>query len=107
LVLNASIYYDIYEPTPVGRNIEYFVNQQLSNWYVRLSRRRFWKGEMNDDKLAAYETLYECLWTVSQLMSPIAPFFAEWLFRNLTGGIASVHLTRLKQGDITAIDHDL
>jgi isoleucyl-tRNA synthetase len=88
--------FDAYEPTQAGRAIEEFVDSLLSNWYVRLCRRRFWKGEYEHDKIAAYQTLYECLETISKLIAPIAPFFAEWLFSNLnaaTGRMndASVH----------------
>jgi len=74
---------DNYEPTAAGRAIENFVDELLSNWYVRLCRRRFWKGEYEHDKICAYQTLYECLETISGLIAPIAPFFAEWLFENL------------------------
>ncbi len=74
---------DDYEPTQAGRAIEDFVDEHLSNWYVRLCRRRFWKGEYEQDKICAYQTLYECLETLSLLIAPIAPFFAEWLFGNL------------------------
>ncbi len=103
---------DDYDPTPAARAIEEFVGDHLSNWYVRLSRRRFWKGEMNDEKKAAYETLYECLETVSQLMSSVAPFFADWLYRNLNESLIesgkntlqSVHLTNLKIADSQLID---
>jgi isoleucyl-tRNA synthetase len=103
---------DDYDPTPAARAIEEFVGDHLSNWYVRLSRRRFWKGEMNDEKKAAYETLYECLETVSQLMSSVAPFFADWLYRNLNESLIdsgkntlqSVHLTNLKVADSQLID---
>ncbi|HEY0653227.1 MAG TPA: isoleucine--tRNA ligase, partial [Chryseosolibacter sp.] len=79
--------YEEYEPTKAARAIQDFVNDHLSNWYVRLNRKRFWKGEMTDDKKAAYETLYECIMVTAQLMSPIAPFFSEWLYRNLTDNI--------------------
>jgi isoleucyl-tRNA synthetase len=72
-----------YEPTQAGRAMEEFVDAQLSNWYVRLCRRRFWKGEYEHDKQCAYQTLYECLETISKLIAPIAPFFADWLFMNL------------------------
>ncbi|MFY7733134.1 MAG: isoleucine--tRNA ligase [Bacteroidia bacterium] len=103
---------DDYDPTPAARAIEEFVGDHLSNWYVRLSRRRFWKGEMNDEKKAAYETLYECLETVSQLMSSVAPFFADWLYCNLNESLIesgkntlqSVHLTNLKIADSQLID---
>jgi isoleucyl-tRNA synthetase len=89
--------FETYEPTKAGRAIQDFVCDHLSNWYVRLSRRRFWNPEtanqaINADKQAAYETLYHCLETVAQLMSPIAPFYGEWLYKNLTGK-ESVHLT--------------
>ena len=102
---------DNYDPTKAARAIQDFVTDQLSNWYVRLSRRRFWKGELTTDKQAAYETLYECLSVVSQLMAPIAPFFADWLYGNLTKGQAeaaeSVHLTYLPQADTILIDSAL
>jgi isoleucyl-tRNA synthetase len=74
---------DEYEPTQAGRAIEEFLDAHLSNWYVRLCRRRFWKGEYEQDKICAYQTLYECLETLSLLIAPIAPFFADWLFINL------------------------
>jgi isoleucyl-tRNA synthetase len=103
--------YNTYEPTKATRAIQTFVDEHLSNWYIRLSRRRFWKGEMTDDKRAAYETLYTCLETLSQLMSPVAPFFADWLYRNLTITDAyaaqSVHLTLWKDADQSLIDTDL
>jgi len=75
--------FDDYEPTQAGRAIEEFVDTKLSNWYVRLCRRRFWKGEYEHDKICAYQTLYECLETLSLLIAPVAPFFADWLFNNL------------------------
>jgi isoleucyl-tRNA synthetase len=74
---------DDYEPTQAGRAIEDFVDEHLSNWYVRLCRRRFWKGEYEHDKICAYQTLYECLETVARLMAPIAPFFSDTIFSNL------------------------
>lgn len=120
LVKAVDAYFTDYDPTPAARLIEEFVDRHLSNWYVRLSRRRFWKGEMNDDKKAAYETLFECLSTVVQLMSPVAPFFSDWMYRNLTGGIreqarksnsplhwTSVHLTSFAVAEIEVIDSDL
>ena len=97
LLEEVTLYYNEYEPHKAARAIEEFVDEHLSNWYVRLSRRRFWRGEMSADKIAAYETLHQCLVTVSQLMSPIAPFFADWLYQNLTIANASVHLTQLVQ----------
>lgn len=92
LVKEVAAHYENYEPTRAGRAISDFVQENLSNWYVRLNRKRFWGGTMDADKLAAYQTLYECLVTVSRLMAPIAPFYADKLYRDLTGG-DSVHLT--------------
>ncbi len=83
LIKNVTENFDAYEPTQAGRAIEEFVDTLLSNWYVRLCRRRFWKGEYEEDKIAAFQTLYECLETISKLIAPIAPFFADWLFQNL------------------------
>jgi isoleucyl-tRNA synthetase len=120
LVKNVTKYYDDFEPHRAAREIEEFVDEHLSNWYIRLSRRRFWKGEMSVDKKAAYETLHECLMVAGQLMSPIAPFFAEWLYKNLTDGIRekavknhtplapeSVHLTLFTKADEKVIDSGL
>ena len=117
-VVTAS--FEEYEPTRAARAIQDFVNGQLSNWYIRLSRKRFWKNEMNADKKAAYETLYECLMVIGQLMSPIAPFYSEWLYQNLTTGIRekailndsplkfeSVHHTLLIKAEDSLIDADL
>ncbi len=106
LILEVEQQFDSYNPTKAGRAVQDFVNDQLSNWYVRLSRRRFWSG-VASDKRAAYETLHECLTTVSQLMSPIAPFYADWLYRNLTEGATSVHLTDFPAADQTLIDTEL
>ncbi len=72
---------DEYEPTQAGRAIEEFVDAQLSNWYVRLCRRRFWKGEYEQDKISAYQTLYECLETIVKLIAPVSPFFADYYFQ--------------------------
>ena len=83
LTKTAEQNFDAYEPTQAGRAIEEFVDAHLSNWYVRLCRRRFWKGEYEHDKICAYQTLYECLETLSRLIAPVAPFFADWLFCNL------------------------
>jgi isoleucyl-tRNA synthetase len=82
-----------YDATPAVRAIEEFTCDHLSNWYVRLSRRRFWRGEMTEDKKAAYDTLYECLITVAQLSCSFAPFFSDWIYKNLHGTKESVHLT--------------
>jgi len=95
LVEEVTLRYNEFEPHRAARAIETFVDEHLSNWYVRLSRRRFWKGEMSQDKIAAYETLDTCLKTVVQLMSPIAPFFADWMYQSLTISDQSVHLTKL------------
>ena len=92
LVKEVAEHYENYEPTRAGRAISDFVQENLSNWYVRLNRKRFWGGTMDNDKLAAYQTLYECLVTISKLMAPIAPFYADRLYCDLTGE-GSVHLT--------------
>ncbi|WP_317898693.1 isoleucine--tRNA ligase [Aurantibacillus circumpalustris] len=97
LIEEVTLRFNEFEPHRAARAIEMFVDEHLSNWYVRLSRRRFWKGEMSTDKIAAYETLFTCLKTVSQLMSPIAPFFADWLYQNLSLSHESVHLTLLPE----------
>jgi isoleucyl-tRNA synthetase len=103
---------DDFEPTIAGRLIEDFVDEQLSNWYVRLCRRRFWKGEYQTDKISAYQTLYECLETITGLMAPVSPFFADWLFSNLnavTGRkkVRSVHHTNFPAVSDSAIDESL
>lgn len=108
---------DNYDVTKACRAIEDFVDEHLSNWYVRLSRRRFWKGDLNEDKTAAYQTLFECLMVTNQLMSSVAPFFSDWMYRNLTAPIKdvakakntplrhdSVHLCDLVLPDATRID---
>ncbi|MEQ8907396.1 isoleucine--tRNA ligase [Ekhidna sp.] len=111
LIKDVTSFYEDYEPTKAARAIQDFVNDQLSNWYVRLSRKRFWRSELNADKKAAYETLYECLSTTAQLMSPIAPFYADWLYKNLSSGTEgiseSVHLTLLAKADESKIDQAL
>lgn len=112
LIKDVSRLMNDYEPTQAGRAIEYFLDEQLSNWYVRLCRRRFWKGEYEHDKISAYQTLYECLETLSLLMAPIAPFFSDWLFTNLnqvTGRnkAVSVHLADFPTAEEQAIDADL
>lgn len=102
-----------YEPTKAGRLINDFVNDNLSNWYVRLSRKRFWGSEMSIDKLSAYQTLYTCLETVAKLMAPISPFYADRLYTDLTEvtgrneGIPSVHLATYPEADETLIDKQL
>ena len=112
LILEVDNAYQSYEPTRAGRAIAEFVDAHLSNWYVRLSRRRFWKSEDNQDKLSAYQTLYTCLETVARLSSPIAPFFSEQLYRdlnNVTGRnkAESVHLTDFPEANTTFIDKAL
>ncbi len=109
LVKKVTSAFDEYEPTVAGRLIEDFVDEHLSNWYVRLCRRRFWKGEYEGDKIAAYQTLYECLETVAKLMAPISPFFSDELYLNLnavTGkeNEASVHHAKFPQAKETLID---
>ena len=96
-----------YEPTRATRAISEFVSENLSNWYVRLNRKRFWGGEMNDDKLAAYQTLYQCLETIARLMAPVAPFYSDMLYRDLTGSTESVHLAKYPVADESVIDSDL
>ncbi|WP_305150364.1 isoleucine--tRNA ligase [uncultured Duncaniella sp.] len=107
LVKEVSEALDDYEPTRAARAIGDFVGDNLSNWYVRLNRKRFWGGEMTTDKLAAYHTLYTCLKTVALLMAPFAPFYADRLYRDLTGSTESVHLDRFPVADDTLIDNEL
>ncbi len=112
VVKKAGEYMDDYEPTQAGRVIEDFVDEQLSNWYVRLCRRRFWKGEYEQDKICAYQTLYECLETLTRLVAPISPFFSDSLFRNLnavTGrfNAESVHHADYPVADQLVIDSSL
>lgn len=104
--------YENYEPTRAGRAINDFVNDNLSNWYVRLNRKRFWGGEMTEDKISAYQTLYQCLVTVTKLMAPIAPFYADKLYLDLIGATQSeqsesVHLTDFPAVDESVIDKTL
>ena len=101
-----------YDPTRAGRLIDNFVNDDLSNWYVRLNRKRFWGKEMSQDKLSAYQTLYTCLETVAKLLAPFAPFYADRLYLDLTtatgrGGECSVHLSKFPEADENVIDTDL
>lgn len=112
LVKDVDNYLNTYEPTRAGRAISDFVNDNLSNWYVRLNRRRFWGGGLTEDKLSAYQTLYICLETVAKLMAPIAPFYADKLFGDLiavTGReqVASVHLSDFPVCHEELIDKDL
>ncbi|RNC65757.1 isoleucine--tRNA ligase [Proteiniphilum sp. X52] len=112
LIKEADQSYEAYEPTKAGRAIADFVNDHLSNWYVRLNRKRFWGGEMTDDKLSAYQTLYQCLVTVAKLMAPIAPFYADRLYLDLTSATGneqceSVHLADFPLWDDSLIDKQL
>lgn len=111
LVKEVDGYYADYEPTRAGRAISDFVNDNLSNWYVRLNRKRFWGGNMDKDKLSAYQTLYTCLETVASLMAPIAPFFADRLYTDLTSATGrsaqSVHLSNFPAADESVIDKEL
>jgi isoleucyl-tRNA synthetase len=112
LIKKVDDAYNDYEPTKAARFVQNFAIDDLSNWYVRLNRKRFWKGEYNEDKMAAYQTLYTCLHNIAGLIAPIAPFYAELLFgdlNNVTGRIPhnSIHLTDFPAQDGNYIDHDL
>ena len=124
LIEEVTAAYEDYDPTRAARAVQEFVNDHLSNWYVRLNRKRFWqpanRGSISQDKKAAYETLYESLLVVAQLMSPVAPFFSDWLYKNLTDNIrsaaiknktplapVSVHLTNWTQSDMNRADREL
>lgn len=112
LIKNVTEAFEDYEPTRAGRMISTFVIDNLSNWYVRLCRKRFWAGEMDDDKLSAYQTLYRCLFTVSKLMAPIAPFYADRLYGDLKAasaenGCVSVHLSTFPKVEASEIDTTL
>ena len=112
LIKDVDACYSDYEPTKAGRLIQDFVNDNLSNWYVRLNRKRFWGSSMSEDKLSAYQTLYVCLETVSKLMAPIAPFYADRLFKDLeavTGrdNAVSVHLAKFPVCNEALIDSEL
>jgi len=112
LIAHVDASYADYEPTKAGRAIQIFVDECLSNWYVRLCRRRFWKGNYSEDKISAYQTLYSCLEVLAQLMSPIAPFFADRLFSDLNAvsgryAVNSVHLSDFPKVQEACIDHDL
>lgn len=112
LIKDVDAAYNTYEPTRAGRAIQEFVNDHLSNWYVRLCRRRFWKGDYSEDKIAAFQTLYTCLKVVAQLTSPIAPFYADKLYSDLAsvsnkGNTTSVHLSDFPVVNESDIDTDL
>ena len=112
LIHEVTACYEDYEPTKAGRLIQNFTIDNLSNWYVRLNRKRYWAGEMTSDKLSAYQTLYTCLLTLSQLMAPIAPFYADRLYKDLAEGTSctkaeSVHLEHFPIADESLIDTEL
>ena len=111
LIIEVNKQLDDYEPTKAARAIAEFVGDNLSNWYVRLNRKRFWGGEMNNDKLAAYQTLYTCLETISLLIAPIAPFYADKLYRDLKTATCdqptSVHLARFPEADTSVVNKTL
>ncbi|QCX37150.1 isoleucine--tRNA ligase [Aureibaculum algae] len=112
LIKNVEEYYNDYEPTKAARAIQNFVTENLSNWFVRLSRRRFWKGDYQQDKISAYQTLYTCLLTVAKLSSPIAPFYMDQLYKDLTNVTSgnepeSIHLAEFPKYDASFIDSAL
>ena len=113
LILRVDESFTAYEPTKAARAIQYFVGENLSNWFVRLSRRRYWKGSYGEDKISAYQTLYTCLETVAKLGAPIAPFFMDRLYKDLVAVVsknqvrASVHLTDFPQANKSLIDSAL
>ncbi|KAA3636302.1 MAG: isoleucine--tRNA ligase, partial [Bacteroidetes bacterium] len=112
LVKEVDAEYNSYEATNGARKIMAFVDDHLSNWYVRLSRRRFWKGDYSQDKISAYQTLYECLVTLMKLMAPLAPFFSDWMYRNLNNvtkkeNHESIHLADFPTPDEAVIDKAL
>jgi isoleucyl-tRNA synthetase len=112
VIKKANAFMDDYEPTQAGRVIEDFVDEHLSNWYVRLCRRRFWKGEYEQDKICAYQTLYECMETITRLIAPISPFFSDVVFRNLNAitkrfEVESVHHADYPVANAAAIDEAL
>ena len=96
-----------FDPTRAGRLIDKFVDEDLSNWYVRLNKKRFWGKEMDEDKLAAYQTLYECLMTVSKLLAPFAPFFADRIYCDMGGEMDSVHLEKFPVANMSLVNADL
>lgn len=112
LIQQVKLDYADFEATNATRRIMNFVDEHLSNWYVRLCRRRFWKGDYSHDKIAAYQTLYECLVTIAKLMAPVAPFFADWMYKNLNDttvkeAFQSVHLADFPNPNIDLIDRSL
>jgi isoleucyl-tRNA synthetase len=104
VIRKATEYMDDYEPTQAGRVIEDFVDEHLSNWYVRLCRRRFWKGEYEQDKICAYQTLYECLETIVRLMAPVSPFFSDAVFQNLNAISGRFKVESVHHADYPVVD---
>ncbi len=107
LIKNVETEMNGFDPTRAGRLIDKFVDEDLSNWYVRLNKKRFWGKEMDQDKLAAYQTLYECLMSVSKLLAPFAPFFADRIYCDLGGKMDSVHLDQFPKFNATLVDKEL
>ena len=112
LIKKVDAFYEEYEPTKATRTISEFVQENLSNWFVRLSRRRFWKGSYGEDKISAYQTLFTCLFTISKLSAPVAPFFMDRLYRDLLQGTVkkdeiSVHLSNFPEYDSTYVNNAL
>lgn len=112
LIKDVESDYANYEPTNATRKVQNFVNDHLSNWYVRLCRRRFWKGDYSEDKISAYQTLYQCMNTITKLMAPVAPFFADWMYQNLNDATQleyhlSVHLADFPDVNEASIDKEL
>ena len=111
LIEKVDSNYSNYEPTKAARNISFFTQEHLSNWYVRLSRRRFWKGKLSQDKISAYQTLFECILTISKLAAPIAPFFMDSLYIDLNQNTGfetnlSVHLSKFPKPNLKLIDKE-
>ena len=107
LVADVDEAFAAFEPTKAGRLIQEFVGDHLSNWYVRLCRKRFWVGDMTEDKIAAYQTLHTCLNTIAIIGSPIAPFFLDQLYQDLNGTTESVHLADFPQVDASCVNKEL
>ncbi len=106
LVKNVDAFYEAYEPTKAARAIQDFVSENLSNWFVRLSRRRFWKGDYKQDKISAYQSLYTCLLTVAKLGAPIAPFFMDNLYKDLTNAVQGNHAESVHLVDFPTCNED-
>jgi isoleucyl-tRNA synthetase len=106
LVKNVDAFYEAYEPTKAARAIQDFVSENLSNWFVRLSRRRFWKGDYKQDKISAYQSLYTCLLTVAKLSAPIAPFFMDNLYKDLTNAVQGNHAESVHLVDFPTCNED-